>query len=76
LKPVRLHKVFRPGFWVDLPLFQAQGFDVERKDCDYRSTSSGAHCAMTRMRTRPLEIVIDPVETGFPGAGMSREMQS
>jgi len=30
---------------------------------------------MTRMRTRPLEIVIDPVETGFPGAGMSRETQ-
>jgi len=31
---------------------------------------------MTKGADAPFKIAIDPVETGFPGAGMSREMQA
>jgi hypothetical protein len=44
---------------------EAQHPQAERNDCDCRSYFQGAQCAENP--------AIDPVETGFPGAGMSRE---
>jgi hypothetical protein len=74
---LQLHKVFRTRFGVDDALFQAQGFVAERKDCDCRKLLPKAPIARSPRRdARHSEIAIDPVETGFPGAGMSRETQS
>jgi hypothetical protein len=73
---LQLHKSFLCRFRIDAKFFRAQALGAERKDCDCRSTFSGAQCAMALARARHSRIAIDPVETGFPGAGTSREMQS
>jgi hypothetical protein len=45
---------------------QAHAFEAERKNCDSRSY-------FLERPMRDNSIAIDPVETGFSGAGMSRE---
>jgi len=47
-------------------VFHAHAFDAERKNCDSRSYF------LERLK-RDNSIAIDPVETGFSGAGTSRE---
>jgi hypothetical protein len=73
LELLGLHKSFLCRFRVDAAVFQAQAFNAERKDCTAAAPSKAPN-ARSRGRMRRLRIAIDPVETGFPGAGMSREM--
>ena len=47
-----LHKSFLCRFRVDAAFFRAHAPDAERKDCDCRSTFSGAQCAIAMARTR------------------------
>jgi hypothetical protein len=60
-------KNFGDGFVLTLRRQKAQHLFAERNDCDCRSYFPGA------LARKPS--VIDPVETGFPGAGKSRETQ-
>jgi hypothetical protein len=67
---------FGDGFVLTLRSFERRLLPPREKTATTAATSEGAQCAMAKARTRRSKIAIDPVETGFLGAGMSRETQS
>jgi hypothetical protein len=69
-------KHFDVGLVLTLCFFRRRLFLPREKTASAAATSEGAQCAVAKARTRPSKIAIDPVETGFPGVGMSRETQS
>jgi hypothetical protein len=67
---------FGDGFELTLRFFRRRVFLPRERTATTAATSKGAQCAVVKARMRRLKIAIDPVETGFLGAGMSREAQS